>query len=434
MTAMTRTTRFTGLWRHPDFLKLWSGQTISTFGTLVTRFALTLAAITILHASAVQVAFLHAAAYAPGLVLSLLAGVWVDRLKRRPLMIGADVGRALLLGSIPIAALVGRLTLAQLYLVELATSVLTVLFDVAYRAYLPALVGRDDLVEGNSKLSASSAVAEMSGFGLSGVLVQAFTAPGAILVDALSYVVSALSLAWIRTPETVVEHVEGADTAPGNALREIREGGQLVLSNRILRALAVQSATTSLCRSMIGVVIILEWSRTLHLTPLAMGLISSVGGVTSLIGVLHAERLTRRFGLGPTLVGALAVSAIGSLACPLAGGPWLLIVALLLVNQLVTDSAAAVHEVSALSLVQATAPERLQGRMNASIRCGDWAAMLVGLALGGLLGQVIGLRLTLLVGVLGQFVSVLWLAFSPVRAVRALPIASQPTPTDGLAG
>jgi MFS family permease len=191
--------RFTGLWRHREFQKLWAGQTISLFGSRIGGFALTFVAILTLHASPIQVALLNAAQYGPGLVVGLFAGVWVDRLRRRPVMIVVDIGRAAILAVIPLAAALGHLTIALLFAVALCVSVLTVFFDVAYRSYLPSLVRRDQLLEGNSKLTASASVTEFGGWSIAGFVVQALSAPGTVLVDTVSFLVSAASLAAIRT-------------------------------------------------------------------------------------------------------------------------------------------------------------------------------------------------------------------------------------------
>src|SRR5688572_7517069 len=193
--------RFNGLWRHPDFLRLWAGHTVSMAGSLVGRFALPLIAIITLDASPGQVALLRMADHLPGVVIGLLAGVWVDRLRRRPLMIWTDIGRAVLLVSIPIAAVLGLLSLTQLLVVVIAAGTLTALFEIASRSYLPSVISREELVEGNSKLQASGSIVEIGAFGFAGVLVQVLTAPIAILIDAISFVVSAIFLAGIRKPE-----------------------------------------------------------------------------------------------------------------------------------------------------------------------------------------------------------------------------------------
>lgn len=409
-------TRFqlTGLWRHDDFLKLWSGQTISVFGSLVGGFALQLVAILVLNANAFQVALLGAARLVPGLLVGALAGVWVDRLRRRPIMIAADLGRTILLGSIPLAAILGVLRIEQLYVVALLVSVLTVFFDVAYQAYLPSLVDRDDLVEGNSKLQASSSIAEVAGFGLAGVLVEALTAPIAILVDALSFLVSAVSLAAIRSPEpalTIQRERQGT-------WREIEEGLRIVLRSATVRAIAGTVATRNFFGGFVGALIVLFLTRDLLVDPAVMGVVFGLGGISSFLGALVAERVTKGWDLGPTLLGTVLISGGATFFIPLAGGPFPLVLFCLGAQQLLGDWAATVHDIDRVSLLQAITPGLLQGRMHASMRLVEWGANLAGLLLGGALGDAIGLRPTLLLAATGLTLSALWLYFSPVRGLR----------------
>src|SRR5687767_12258322 len=234
--------RFDGLWRHPDFLRLWAGHTVSMAGSLVGRFALPLVAIISLDASPGQVALLRMADFLPGVVIGLVAGVWVDRLRRRPLMIWTDVGRAVLLLSIPLAAVLDLLSLTQLVVVVIAAGTLTALFEIASRSYLPSVISREELVEGNSKLQASSSIVEIGAFGFAGVLVQVLTAPIAILIDAISFVISALFLADIRKPEPSARPAQDGHTT----WMAIREGLRLVVHDPILRALAGAKATNEL--------------------------------------------------------------------------------------------------------------------------------------------------------------------------------------------
>jgi len=266
--------RRTSLWRHPDFLKLWAGQTVSTFGSLVGRFALPLVAVLTLDATPSEVAALQLAELAPGLLLGLVVGAYVDRLRRRPIMLCTDVGRALLLFSIPTATLLGVLGLGHLYAIAVLVSVLTTFFDVAYQSYLPTLVPRDTLVEGNSKLQASAAVVEVGSFGVAGALVQLLTAPVALLVDAGSFVLSALSLAAIRTPEPAPT----PPTSHQNAWQEIREGLRFVLASPTLRPLVGVRATRD-CFVYVWVsMLMLFLIRELQLPPvLAAGCLPSGG-------------------------------------------------------------------------------------------------------------------------------------------------------------
>lgn len=403
--------------RHPDFLKLWAGQTVSTFGSLITRVALPLLAILTLGATPLQVALLQMADGLPPLLAGPLAGVWVDRLRRRPLLVAADIGRFLLLASVPVAAWRGWLQLPLLYAVAFGASLLTVLFDVAYQAYLPTLAPRDALVEGNSKLAASASVAEFAGFGLSGILVQALTAPFAILIDAVTFAVSATMLGWIRKPEQAPPRHGGA--VP-DARRELREGVRLVARDRLLRPLALAAGADAFFTHIWVAVLMLFLLRELRLEPGPIGIVFGVGGLASLGGALAARRLEARFGGGDAMVGGLLVYRLGSFAVTFAGGPVGLVL-LLLAGQQATDSAYTVFDITRISLIQRLVPDRFLGRVSATFHTIERGAMLAGLLVGGLLGSWIGLRPTLLAGSVGALVSVAILALSPIRGLRDIP-------------
>lgn len=405
--------RFNGLWRHSDFMRLWTGQTISIFGSLIGGTALQFTAILFLHASAFQIGLLSAAALAPGFAAGLIAGVWVDRLRRRPILIAADVGRAITLGTIPLAATMGRLTIEQLYVVAFINSILTVLFDVAYRSYLPSLVGRDDLLEGNSKLSASASVAEVGGFGIAGWLVQLLSGPTAILIDAISFVISAFSLGAIRAREPVMPPVhENASVA-----REIGEGLREVMHHPVLRLIAGGNFLLHFCgHGIYGSIIVLFMSRSLGFGPGLLGMTWGVGGISSLIGAMAVAPLTRRLGTGRAMILGLLVGSITGFFIPMAQGATLLAVALMIMAQL-GDGANTVYEINQISLRQALAPERLLGRINASMHFLEQGAALLGAIVGGLLGDTIGLRPTLLLGASGGLIVALMLALSPLRSV-----------------
>src|SRR3954453_4647600 len=290
--------RFGGLWRHPDFLKLWTGQTVSLGGSLVSRVALPLVAIITLDASPGEVALLRMADLLPGLAAGLFAGVWVDRLRRRPLMVWADAGRAVLLGSIPLAALAGWLWVEQVLLVVVAAGTLTALFEVAYHAYLPTLISREELVEGNSKLEASGAAVEVVSFGLAGWLVQVLTAPLAITPAAVSFVVSALCLGAIRKPEPPIDK----PAAEQSTWQAMREGRGRVLRDPVLRALAGAQATLYVSIAVWLSMFLVFLARDLELEPVVYGLVFAIGGICALIGAALAERVERWLGLGLTLM------------------------------------------------------------------------------------------------------------------------------------
>ncbi|MCX6048624.1 MAG: MFS transporter [Chloroflexi bacterium] len=410
----------TGLWHHPDFTRLWAGQTISALGSQIGGTALTFTAILTLQATPLQLGWLETARALPVLLLGLLAGVWVDRLRRRPVLMVADLGRALLLATIPVAALLGILHMAQLYVVAALVGALALFFDVAYPAYLPSLVKPDELVEGNSKLSMTSAVAEIGGPGLGGALVQLITPPLAILFDACSFLISALSLGLIRSQELApVRHTTPDAERPAGIIHEMAEGVRVILGDPILRALLGCAATTSLTSGIIGTLYALYMVQELGLSPLWMGIVIGVGGVSALIGAFLAEPVTRRFGIGPAMIGARLLAMATSSLMVLAWGPPLVILPLLLISQ-AADATWSIYGINETSLRQAITPHYLLGRVNASERFLTGIIFPVGALLGGLLGQTIGLRAAITIGLLIGALATLWLVFSPVRKLEKI--------------
>lgn len=417
---MPQTSRFQGLWRHPDFLRLWTGQTISVFGSYVSGFALPIIAVVTLDASPLVAALLSAAGMAPGFLLGLVAGVWVDRLRRRPILIGTDLGRAAILLTIPLAAAFDALTIPHLVVAAFAVSVLSTFFDLAYRAYLPSLVRPDQLVDGNSKLQASASAAEVGGFAIAGALIQLLTAPVAILVDIVSFLASAFSLGRIRTAEE--RHAAGNDGDEGGTIPEIKAGLRFVVREPTLRTLALAAAAFELSRAMVGAVIIVFVARDLDLAPALIGLVFGVGGVSALLGAVAAERFIARRGIGPALIVAFAISGLAILFLPLAAGPTALVVACLVAQQLLGDGFATIHEIGRISLVQSLTPARFQGRVTGAVRSLEWGAALLGLLLGGLLAERIGLRPTLVLAALGCLIAPLSLLRSPLRSLVSPPV------------
>jgi predicted MFS family arabinose efflux permease len=297
------------------------------------------------------------------------------------------------------------------------TSALSILFEVAYRSYLPSLVGRDELVEGNSKLAATDAVAEMGGFGLAGVIVQVLGAPVGVLVDAVSFVGSALALLAIRTPERPVAREEGDEAGDGeaSALGEIGAGLRAIWAHPTLRAVVGAGTTDAFFIHFFVAVLTLFFTRELGFGPATLGLIFAIGGVSSFVGALIADRTIRRWGLGRSLIGSFLAYRFASYAIPLVAGPYAAQVAILSASQ-VLDAAATIQQISQNSLIQTTAPERLLGRVNASFQTLQQGAILLGLLIGGILGQAIGLRPTIVVGLTTSLLSVIWLIRSPVSA------------------
>ncbi len=403
--------QFRGLWRHGDFTKFWAGQTVSVFGTMLTQIALPLTALLSLNSSPLEQGFLQAAQAAPVLVAGLFAGVWVDRLRRRPVMIASDLARATLLVSIPAAAFAGALTMAQLYLVAAATAVFTAFFDAAGAAYLPTLVGRQNIVEGNSKLAASSSVAEMGGFAAAGALVQFLSGPVAVLIDAATFVVSALSLAWIRTPEPEPRPKAVRDSAR----REALEGLTVVWGDPTLRALVACSTTIRFAGGAFGAMYILFAVRDLGLSPTAAGIIAGCGGLGSLAGSVLAEPALRHLGVRATLIVGFAVGGAFQGLVPLAHGSTLRAGLFLLTAQVIGDGLMTMAFVNDVSLRQSLVPDHLLGRVTATANVLSAVAMPVGALAGGIIGQIASPRAALAAAAIGFSLASLWVVASPIQ-------------------
>ena len=409
------------LWRHADFLKLWAGQTISSIGSQISFLALPLTAILILEATPTQMGLLSSIGALPSLFIGLFVGVWVDRRRRRPIMIAANVGRAILLLIIPIAALTGNLRIEYLYILGFLTGALGLFFSVASQSFLVTLVHKDQLVEANSKLEISRSAADMVGPGLAGALIQILTAPVAIAFDALSFVISALLLGWIRTPEPEMEVTE----QPQPMLREARDGLRVVTDNSVLRALAGCLGTIGLFNAMLETVWILYLTRELNLAPGMIGVIFGVGSVGFLVGALVTARVTDRVGYGPAIILGVVVTFMSDLVTPLAAGTPIVIMIMLVIASFFFGIGLTMFSIGQVSLRQTITPVRLQGRMNASMEVIGSGVVPLGALLGGLLGETIGLRATLLLAVAGELSAFLWLYFSPVRTIRNLPDAAE---------
>jgi MFS family permease len=411
------------LWSNSAFVRVWSAATISVFGTLITRVALPFAAIIVLGSGAVEIAVLRGLELGAMLLVGLVAGAWVDRLRRRPVLIWADLGRAALLASIPVAYMLGALTFWHLLVVSGLAAVLTSFFDAADTAYLPTIVERDRLLEANSTLAASMSAAEFVGFGLSGFLVQVLSAPIAILIDAVTYVVSALLLATIRIPEPPPPPVENRESV----LSEIRVGLRLVRHDPILRAFVGAQMALAALWGVFGAIWMLFALEELGLGPAVIGIVAGLGGFSSFIGAVVAGRATRRFGIGPVAVGAMLLAALGNAFIPLAPtGLPLLAIGCLVMQQLVGDSAVTVYDITEVSVRQTLVRDRALGRVAATFRVAALVAQLVATLGAGLLAEAIGLRATAWIGPLGGLVGAAILWVSPVRGLMALP-----TPAEG---
>jgi Na+/melibiose symporter-like transporter len=414
-----------GLLRDPDFLKLWSGQAISRIGSSITTIGLPLLALRMLDASPLEMGILASASGVSVLVVGLFAGVWADRIRRRPILIAADLGRAVVVGLVPVAAMLHRLTMAHLYVVAAAGGMLTVLFDVSYQAYLPSLVERENIVEGNSKLAVTESFAEVAGPGFTGILIDLITAPMAMLFDAVSFLCSAVSVLLIRKPEPRPER--RPEPRMG---REICEGLGAVWRDPMLRALAFRKGSGAFFLGIPGSLYFFFTVHDLGLSASLVGTIISFGGAASLLGAFAVEWLVRRFGFGRTFIGSAVLTGVAMLLVPLAHGSVTLCCAFLAIAQL-GDLGWPVYQVNDLSLRQAITPSYLLGRVNAAMHLLFSGIMPLGALTGGAVAQVIGVRTTMLIGAMGFLLSTLWLVFSPIQQLRELPDAVQRSTASG---
>lgn len=400
------------LWRNRDFLRLWSAQSVSELGSQVTALALPLAAIFVVHASTFEVAALNVVDFLPFALFSLPAGVWVDRLRRRPLMIAADYGRAVALVSIPLAYATHALTLPQLFAVGFVTGTLTVFFDVSYQSILPTLVDRSQLGDANSKLETTNSGAQLAGPGIAGVLVGALTAPYAIALDAASFVGSALFLGGIRAVEDTVDLVRR------RMRTEIAEGVRYLVRHPLMRPMMLWVALSNFFGTVITSILILFAVRGLHLHAATIGLVISLANVGTLLGAVTGPRVSRRIGLGPALLAYAALGSTSSLLIPWARDGYA--IPLLVAARGLFGFCAIGANVNGISLVQAITPDRMLGRINASRRFVVWGVIPFGGLLGGAIAAEFGLRTALWVGAIGQLVSFLPLLPSPLKGVRTI--------------
>ena len=397
-----------------DFRRLWVGDAASQLGAMVAQFVLPLLAVQALGATPLQVGLVTAATTLAFLVLGLPAGAWVDRMRRRTVLIVADVARAAVLASLPVAAALGVLTLPQLYVVALGYGALTVFFDVAYQSYLPHLVGRDRLVEGNAKLAATQSVAQMGGPTVGGFLVQIFTAPFAVVAQTLLFAWSAVWIGRIRKAEPRPD--VRADRHLG---REVAEGLRFVLGHRLLRAIAGCTGSFNLLSMMSQPMLIVLLADRLGLAAGIVGTFFTVGAAGGVAGAVFARRIAARVGQARIIWLSVALAGPFALVVPLAANDWRLWLAA--AGQFVVLFGGTVYNVAQVSFRQTATPERLLGRMNATMRFLVWGTMPLGGLLGGGLGTLIGVRPTLWVASAGMALAFLPVFLSPLRGMRELP-------------
>jgi MFS family permease len=423
--------RSRSLIRHADFLKLWTGETVSVFGDAITGLAVPLIAASVLNVTAFEFGLLNTLGMLPFIVLSLPAGVWVDRMRRRPILIVADLGRAMAIASIPLAFAFNALTIWQLYAVSLVVGALTVFFDVAYQSYLPSLVDRDQLVDGNGKLQITQSAAQILGPGMAGALIGILRAPFAMVLDAASFLWSAAFIGWIRKAEPPIEKHDPATDGPKPSMRsEMAAGLRYVTGHRWLRSIAATTGLANLFGNVAGAIFVLYLVRERGLSAAEIGLAFSVGSFGVLLGALVAGRLARWLGLGRTLV--LSAFGFGLEWLIIAIAPDVVIWPATVASIFVGGFFGVTWNVNQVSLRQAITPPRMQGRMNASMRFIVWGTIPFGALLGGSLGATIGLHQAIWVAAIGGLCSFLPVTFSPVRNLREMPAAADDgAPGDG---
>jgi predicted MFS family arabinose efflux permease len=408
------------LLRQPEFLKLWAAQSISQIGDQITYLALPLVAVLTLDASAAQMGLLTAAELMPHLLFSLMAGVWIERSQnRRMLMIVADIVRAGLLISVPLAAAFDLLTFPQLYAVGFVAGTCAVLFDISWATLFVSVVPRRDVVEANSKLNLSRALSFVTGPSAAGVLVQTLTAPLTLLVDAFSFLGSALFLSRIRVEEPPVEQ-DGRESV----VQSLRGGLRFVFGDELIRPELLCTATINLFNFVFHAIFVLYATKELGVSPGVLGLALGAGAVGGLAGALVAVRLERLIGIGLAFTLGCVLFPLPLVLVPLASGPELVIAVMLGGAEFLSAVGVMILDVNGNSLMVLRTPDRLRSRMSGTYRFVNYGVRPLGALIGGGLGTAIGLQTTLWIGVVGALAGVLWLVFSPIPRLRAVAEAA----------
>jgi hypothetical protein len=427
------------LWQNGNFLKLWTSETISQFGSQFTGLALPLTAIIILGAKSVEVGILNFAGSVPWLIFGLIAGVWIDRHRKQRIMVTSNILRGSLLALIPITAVLGiiaKLGLPFLYGISFCVGFLQVFFDITYQSYLPSLVRRNQLVEGNRNLQASASTAQVAGPTIAGIIISIVTAPIAIVFDACSFFASAFALGRIDHEEVIDQEI-----VKPSVLADIREGLRVVFNNRMLRMIAGCTGTSNFFGTALGTLFLLYLIQpspaglgvSENLAGVTAGIIFSVASIGALVGVVLAAKVARSIGVGPAIIGSIFIATIGSIPYYLSGSltvsplltlsgfsvNWSMLA--IMGGQFISFIGTVVYNVNQVSLRQAIVPLRLQGRMNATMRFLVWGTIPLGAISGGILGEFLGLRTAIGIAILGGSLSFLWVLLSPVRSLKSIP-------------
>ena len=397
----------------PDFARFWTAQGASAVGGQISELAVPLLAVLVLGASAAEVGLLGAARWVPFLVLALPLGVLVDRRRRRPLLVTAAAARAALTLVVVALASSGALTLPALVCLVGLLGAFTVVFEVGYQSFLPTVAGRDQLEKANGRLQATASAAEIGGPGLAGLLVQAAGAPWALLAHAVTYVVSAVALVGIATPE------ERPVPTGRSVARDLVDGLRFVRRDPYLVSLVGFASIYDLFAQWIMVLFTVHAVRELHLTAGHLGLVFSLGAVGAVLGAAAAPAAVRRLGAGPVMVGCAAAECIALAALPLVDASWTVpvVVAVLVVVFAVNGAGTSLSSVVALTLRQLRTPDHLLGRVNATMRWLSYGVIAVGAAVGGLVGEALGTRAGIALGCAGTLLTVVWVVASPLRRV-----------------
>lgn len=404
-----------------DFVKLWAGESVSLIGTQVTRFTMPLVAVLTLNVSVTEVGVLNALQFVPVITLSLLAGVWLDRRRRRPVMIACALGNAVLIGMVPMATATGTLSIGLLYVVVTLTGLLSMTFDVGALSYLPDLVGRDLLADANGKVQASAAFAGVAGPSLAGVLIGLITAPVTLTIDSVSYLFSAVGLILISKPEPMPEVPEVRPPVR----QSIAEGLRAVWGSRLLSTLLVQSAAANLFFGAYITVFVVYAVRVLHLSPLELGIVLAASAAGSFVGATTAGRARDRLGLGRVmLINTVVMSLVLLLLLlPRHAGTGTMII--FVAAQLAYGWSVGMFNVNSITLRQVVTPRSVLARMNAAYRMVLFGTAPVGMSLGGVLGGAAGLRPALVISLVAMASPLFCLFFSPMIRLTEMPTAPQ---------
>ena len=404
------------LWSHHDFNRLWLSDTVSQIGNQFTNLALPILAVLSLHAGAFEIGLLMALQTLFFPILGLFVGVWADRLRKRPIMIVCNLGRMAGLASIPLAFFLSALTLYQLYAVAAINGIFTVFFEISYQSYLPVLIDREDLVEGNSKLQTSASGAQVVGPAVAGFVYQLVGGAITIAVDAIGYLISAISLISISKREARPEG--NSPTGRPDFFAEMKEGIRIVFDNPTLWRITACTATSNFGSAIVGAVFVIFLLNILSFSPVLIGLLGTVGAVGFLLGTVVTPIVTKRLGLGMAIVIPAGITVI-NMAAPLAiyGHAFLIVGAIGLITGIVLP----IYKINQVSLRQTIVPDRVQGRMNATVRTINWGTMPVGAIIGGTLGTTVGVIGTILIGGALQGAAVLWIVSKHVIRLKEMP-------------